>query len=257
MITTLRTMAPTGSLPTQNRALPTQTTESAGTGGRSGSVHRTLDILEAVAARGGCTARELADSTGLPLPTVYRLVRELIEGDYLVHIREEKRFELGYKLHELGKIAARTDRGAARGPGRGVRAAPAARRRRVLRAAPRLADRRRVHRRLARVPAAADAEVRLSRRASRHRSGQDPAGPPRRREAFSGAAAANRCPDSPRRRSPGIANSIEQLATVTHRGVAWEFGEMQAGSTCAAAAVWGAPGWLIGSVAISAESTAG
>jgi DNA-binding IclR family transcriptional regulator len=47
---------------------------------------------------------------------------------------------------------------------------------------------------------------------------------------------------------------IEQLSTVTHRGVAWEFGEMEAGSTCAAAAVWGAPGWLIGSVAISAES---
>ena len=47
----------------------------------------------------------------------------------------------------------------------------------------------------------------------------------------------------------------DQLATVTHRGVAWEFGEMQAGSTCAAAAVWGAPGWLVGSVAISGSDS--
>lgn len=69
---------------------------------RPGSVHRTLDILEVVAARGGASAKEIAESTGLPVPTVYRLVRELLEGDYLVHIRDEKRFELGYKLHQLG-----------------------------------------------------------------------------------------------------------------------------------------------------------
>ena len=56
----------------------------------------------AVAARGGASAKEIANVTGLPLPTVYRLVRELLDGDYLVHIREEKRFELGYKLHALG-----------------------------------------------------------------------------------------------------------------------------------------------------------
>src|SRR5699024_161678 len=35
-------------------------------------------------------------------PTVYRLISELIEHNYLVHIREEQRFELGYKLHQLG-----------------------------------------------------------------------------------------------------------------------------------------------------------
>ena len=48
------------------------------------------------------SAKEIADTTGLPLPTVYRLARELLDSDYLVHIREEKRFELGYKLHQLG-----------------------------------------------------------------------------------------------------------------------------------------------------------
>src|ERR1700712_3908469 len=69
---------------------------------RPGSVHRTLDILEVVAARGGASAKEIADAPGLPLPTVYRLARELLDSDYLVHIREERRFELGYKLHQLG-----------------------------------------------------------------------------------------------------------------------------------------------------------
>ena len=69
---------------------------------RPGSVHRTLEILEVVAARGGASAKEIADATGLPLPSVYRLLRELLDSDYLVHIREEKRFELGYKLHQLG-----------------------------------------------------------------------------------------------------------------------------------------------------------
>src|ERR1700712_4179946 len=69
---------------------------------RPGSVHRTLEILEVVAARGGASAKEIADATGLPLPTVYRLARELLDSDYLVHIREQKRFELGYKLHQLG-----------------------------------------------------------------------------------------------------------------------------------------------------------
>src|SRR3712207_8497189 len=57
-------------------------------GPRPGSVHRTFDILEVVAALGGASAKEIADATGLPLPTVYRLVRELLDGEYLVHIRE-------------------------------------------------------------------------------------------------------------------------------------------------------------------------
>ena len=56
---------------------------------RPGSVHRTLDILEVVASRGGASAKEIAEETGLPLPTVYRLARELLDSDYLVHIREE------------------------------------------------------------------------------------------------------------------------------------------------------------------------
>ncbi len=52
---------------------------------RPGSVRRTLEILEVVAGRGGASAKEIADATGLPLPTVYRLARELLDSDYLVH----------------------------------------------------------------------------------------------------------------------------------------------------------------------------
>ncbi len=113
-------------------------------GGRPGSVHRTFDILEVVAALGGASAKEIADATGLPLPTVYRLVRELLDADYLVHIRAEKRFELGYKLHRLcvslheqigvpREVRPRSSR-CTRSSGRGVPRGP-----------PRLADRRGAH----------------------------------------------------------------------------------------------------------------
>lgn len=61
-----------------------------------------MAILELVAERGGAGAREVADALGLPLPTVYRLIKDLVDGDYLVHIRSEGRYELGYKLHRFG-----------------------------------------------------------------------------------------------------------------------------------------------------------
>ncbi len=119
---------------------------SAEESARPGSVHRTLDILEVVAARGGASAKEIADATGLPLPTVYRLARELLDGDYLVHIREEKRFELGYKLHQLG-VSLHQQIGVPREVRAEVSALhEQARPRGVLRRAPRIADRRGVHR---------------------------------------------------------------------------------------------------------------
>lgn len=65
-------------------------------------MHRTLALLEAVAEQGGASARELAETLDLPLPTVYRLAADLVELDYLVHLRGESRYELGYKPHSLG-----------------------------------------------------------------------------------------------------------------------------------------------------------
>ncbi|ANS77977.1 Transcriptional regulator, IclR family [Serinicoccus hydrothermalis] len=66
------------------------------------AVERTFALLELVADRGGATARELADELGLPLSTVYRLAADLVARDYLLHLRHEGRFELGFKPHRLG-----------------------------------------------------------------------------------------------------------------------------------------------------------
>lgn len=63
---------------------------------------RALLILRVVAERGGAGAREIATATGLPLPTVYRLAGELVEADYLIHLRGESRYELGHLVHALG-----------------------------------------------------------------------------------------------------------------------------------------------------------
>ena len=66
------------------------------------TVEKTLAILEIVAERGGASAKEISDALGFPLPTVYRLLQTLVASDYLVHLRGERRFELGYKLDRLG-----------------------------------------------------------------------------------------------------------------------------------------------------------
>jgi IclR family acetate operon transcriptional repressor len=66
------------------------------------TVEKTLAILEVVAERGGATAKEVSEALGIPLPTAYRLLQALVSSDYLVHLRDEKRFELGYKLDALG-----------------------------------------------------------------------------------------------------------------------------------------------------------
>lgn len=66
------------------------------------TVEKTLSILEIVAERGGVTAREVSQSLGYSMPTVYRLLQALVQSDYLVHLKAEHRFELGYKLDRLG-----------------------------------------------------------------------------------------------------------------------------------------------------------
>ncbi|WP_104176736.1 transposase [Cryobacterium sp. Y50] len=66
------------------------------------TVEKTLAILEIVAERGGASAKDVSQALGYPLPTVYRLLQALVQGDYLVHLKGERRFELGYKLDRLG-----------------------------------------------------------------------------------------------------------------------------------------------------------
>ena len=217
-----------------------------------GSVHRTLDILEVVAAQGGASAKEIAEATGLPLPTVYRLARELLDSDYLVHIREEKRFELGYKLHAARGLAAPADRGAAR------RSAP-----RCTRCTSRCRWRPTSRSTAGRRSSSCTPPTRPPRRGC----GPSTSASTRRRTPTRSArscwptwsasrSSATSTPSRCRGSGPGTitrhAELHAQLATVADRGVAWEFGEFQPGATCAAAAVRAGNGTLVGSVAVSA-----
>ncbi len=63
---------------------------------------RPLRIIEIVADRGGATAHEIQAELGCSLPTVYRLAQGLVDEGYLVHLKAEGRFELGYALNRLG-----------------------------------------------------------------------------------------------------------------------------------------------------------
>jgi IclR family acetate operon transcriptional repressor len=217
---------------------------------RPGSVHRTLQILEVVADRGGASAKEIADDTGLPLPTVYRLARELLDSDYLVHIREDKRFELGYKLHQLGVSLHQQI-----GVSREVRAEVTA-----------------LHRHLG---VAAYFAVHRGAQITVVVTADGPRCPRLRPLEFGFHEAAHATalgkillanmtpaqralhldPEPMPRFGPGTITGhrelTDQLDRVADRGIAWEFGEFQPGATCAAAAVRGASGVLIGSVAVS------
>jgi DNA-binding IclR family transcriptional regulator len=220
-------------------------------GGRPGSVHRTFDILEVVAALGGASAKQIADATGLPLPTVYRLVRELLDGDYLVHIREEKRFELGYKLHSLG-VSLHQQLGVPRE----VRAEVTG-----LHQELGLAAYFAVHRG-SQIVVVHTADSRQAPRLQPLDFGFHEAA---HATAFgkillAGMEPAQRAlhldPDPMPRLGPGTITSRAELDPhldrVADRGIAWEVEEFQAGATCAAAAVRSGSGALLGSVAVSA-----
>src|SRR5688500_11282 len=49
---------------------------------------------------------ELADAAGLPMPTVYRLMRTMVKGGY-VRQQPSKRYVLGPQLMRLGDSAGR------------------------------------------------------------------------------------------------------------------------------------------------------
>lgn len=71
------------------------------------SLDRAFLILEAIADAGGvATLSQLAPDTGLPLPTIHRLVRTLVDLGY---VRQEpsRQYSLGPKLIRLGDITSR------------------------------------------------------------------------------------------------------------------------------------------------------
>ncbi|GAA3151155.1 allantoin degradation transcriptional regulator AllR [Planomonospora alba] len=79
-----------------------------GTGmGTVQSVDRALDLLEALAGRGGeAGISELSAATGLPYGTIHRLLRTLLARGY-VRQESDRRYALGGALVRLGGVAER------------------------------------------------------------------------------------------------------------------------------------------------------
>jgi IclR family acetate operon transcriptional repressor len=85
------------------------TTEEPGTRSASGvrSLERAFELLEHLAEAGGRLAlTELTEVSGLPMPTIYRLMRTLVNRGY---VRQEpsRRYALGPRLIRLGETAGR------------------------------------------------------------------------------------------------------------------------------------------------------
>ena len=69
------------------------------------SVGRVLDLLEIVADAGGEVGlSELAARSGLPLPSIHRLVRTLVQRGYMRQL-SNRRYALGARLVPLGQVA--------------------------------------------------------------------------------------------------------------------------------------------------------
>ncbi len=72
------------------------------------SVGRVLDILEIINEHGGeMTITDIAAHTGLPLPTIHRLLRTLVTRGY-AHQTPRRRYALGWRLMALGETAGGT-----------------------------------------------------------------------------------------------------------------------------------------------------
>ncbi|MER7703195.1 IclR family transcriptional regulator [Kitasatospora sp. NPDC097605] len=91
--------------PTSSDSAERTTTERASSGVQS--VERAFQLLEALADAGGvATLSELSTSSGLPMPTIHRLVRTLVQQGY---VRQDatRRYTLGPRLIRLGETAGR------------------------------------------------------------------------------------------------------------------------------------------------------
>lgn len=80
---------------------------AAGTTGGVQSLQRAFDLLEGLADAGGeASLSELATTTGLPMPTIHRLIRTLVTLGY-VRQHPNRRYALGSRLIRLGENAGR------------------------------------------------------------------------------------------------------------------------------------------------------
>ncbi|MFC0109037.1 IclR family transcriptional regulator [Kibdelosporangium aridum] len=78
-----------------------------GTNGGVQSLQRAFDLLEGLADAGGeASLSELAATSGLPMPTIHRLIRTLVTLGY-VRQHPNRRYALGSRLIRLGENAGR------------------------------------------------------------------------------------------------------------------------------------------------------
>lgn len=77
-------------------------------GGGVQSVERTFELLELMADAGGeVSLSDLSESSGLPLPTIHRIMRTLVGTGY-ARQQPSRRYALGPRLIRLGETASRT-----------------------------------------------------------------------------------------------------------------------------------------------------
>ena len=92
-------------------SLPSQREERAGRATRTGGVQsldRAFELLELMADAGGEVAlSQLAAASGLPVPTIHRIVRTLVASGYVLQL-PSRRYALGPRLIGLGESASRT-----------------------------------------------------------------------------------------------------------------------------------------------------
>lgn len=79
----------------------------ANQGGGVQSVERTFELLERMAdADGEVALSDLAEASGLPLPTIHRIMRTLVSSGY-ARQQPSRRYALGPRLIRLGETASR------------------------------------------------------------------------------------------------------------------------------------------------------
>lgn len=84
-----------------------KTTSTPAASGGVQSLERAFDLLERMADAGGEVGlSELSSSSGLPLPTIHRLMRTLVACGY-VRQQPNRRYALGPRLIRLGESSAR------------------------------------------------------------------------------------------------------------------------------------------------------
>ncbi|MET9620616.1 IclR family transcriptional regulator [Streptomyces sp. NPDC006464] len=93
-------------MPTSSASTTDASKPAAASGGVQ-SLERAFDLLERMADAGGEVGlSELSASSGLPLPTIHRLMRTLVACGY-VRQQSNRRYALGPRLIRLGESASR------------------------------------------------------------------------------------------------------------------------------------------------------